>query len=417
MQTNFNLLFYLKKSKSYTNGAVSIYARITIDSKRAEFSTGRDCNPERWNSSAGRSMGTKEDSKALNAYLDTIQSKLYEAQRILLDSGAVISAETLKNKFTGKNEKPISLVKIFEDHNSKIEALIGKEFAPGTLVRYKTSLMHTVDFLKWKFNISDIDIRSVNHAFITEYEFYLRSVRNCNNNSAVKYIKNFGKVIRICLANGWLDKNPFANYKTKVKEVERVFLSEEELLTVSTKEFRTKRLNQVRDIFLFSCYTGLAYADVKKLTKSEIVIGIDGGKWIYTHRKKTDSVSHIPLLPMSQAIIDKYADDPQCINSERLLPVLSNQKMNSYLKEIADLCSIEKDFTFHTARHTFATTVTLTNGVPIESVSKMLGHKDLKTTQHYAKILDRKVSDDMQLLRARLTPKLTVIPETKTGGN
>jgi integrase len=271
--------------------------------------------------------------------------------------------------------------------------------------------------MKWKYNTTDIDIKKIDHEFITDYDFYLRTVRNCNSNSAVKYIKNFGKIIRICIANGWLDKNPFVNYKPKVKEVERIFLSEEELSIVSKKELKTRRLNQVRDIFLFSCYTGLAYADVQKLTKSEIAIGIDGGKWIYTHRKKTDSASHIPILPVAQHILDKYADEPQCLNSGKLLPVLSNQKMNSYLKEIADVCGIEKEFTFHTARHTFATTVTLTNGVPIETVSKMLGHRNLKITQHYAKILDKKVSEDMSALRAKLSPQLQVVSETKTGSN
>ena len=415
MQTNFNLLFYLKKPKHYTSSTIAIYARITINGKRVEFSTGRECNPERWNSSAGRSSGTKEDSKALNSYLDTIQAKLYDAHRQLLADGKPITAETLKNKFSGKSEKPISLVKIFNDHNAQIEALIGKEFAPGTLERYKTSLKHTIDFLKWKFNAADIDIRSVNHAFITEYEFYLRSVRNCNNNSAVKYIKNFGKIIRICLANGWLDKNPFANYKAKVKEVERHFLTMDEIQAITDKHFRTDRLNQVKDIFLFSCYTGLAYADVKKLDQTQIVFGIDGEKWIYTNRQKTDTRSNIPLLPFAQAILDKYKNHPQCLNQGRVLPVLSNQKMNSYLKEIGDLTGITKELTFHIARHTFATTITLSNGVPIESVSKMLGHKDLKITQHYAKIIDQKLSSDMFTLRSKISNHITIDSKTKTG--
>jgi site-specific recombinase XerD len=186
-----------------------------------------------------------------------------------------------------------------------------------------------------------------------------------------------------------------------VKEVERAFLVEEEIQAIVSKEFATERLNQVKDIFLFSCFTGLAYIDVKKLTKNNITIGIDGEKWIYTNRQKTDTRSNIPLLPMAEEIIAKYKEHPQCVNEGKLLPVLSNQKMNAYLKEMADLCGINKELTFHIARHTFATTVTLTNGVPIESVSKMLGHKNLRTTQHYAKILDRKVSEDMQILRTK----------------
>jgi site-specific recombinase XerD len=402
MSTTFSLLFYLKKPKAYISGPIPIYLRITVNSQRAEVSSGRDCLSERWNASAGRAFGNKEEAKALNVYLDTIQAKVYEAHRQLLNASALITAETLRNKYSGKGEKPLSLVDIFKNHNKQIEALVGQEYAIGTLQRYETSLKHVQDFLTWKFSISDIDIRQIDHAFITEFEFYLRSVRKCNNNSAVKYIKNFGKIIRICLANGWLEKNPFVNYKAKVKEVERAFLTEDEIQIISDKVFITERLNQVRDIFLFSCYTGLAYADVKKLDNAQIVTGIDGEKWIHTHRQKTDTRSNIPLLPTAMAIIRKYKDHPQCLNSDRVLPVLSNQKVNSYLKEIADCCGIEKELTFHIARHTFATSVTLTNGVSIESVSKMLGHKNLRTTQHYAKILDQKVSEDMKLLKERI---------------
>jgi site-specific recombinase XerD len=184
-------------------------------------------------------------------------------------------------------------------------------------------------------------------------------------------------------------------------EVERAFLSQDEIETMFNKEFGTDRLNLVKDIFLFSCFTGLAYADVKKLKRNNIALGVDGERWIFINRTKTDTRSNIPLLPISTAILEKYQNHPQAINQERLLPILSNQKMNSYLKEIADLCGIHKELTFHIARHTFATTVTLTNGVPIESVSKMLGHKNLHTTQHYAKILDLKVSDDMKVLKEK----------------
>jgi len=415
MQTTFSIRFFLKKLNASDLGLIPIYLRITVDGRRAEISTGRDCDSEKWNINAGRSIGTKEEVKALNSYLDTLQAKMYEAHKCLLQAGELITVESLKNKYSGKEEKPRSLVEIFQDHNKQVEALLGKEFAPGTLERYKTSLKHTTEFMQWKYKISDIDVRKVDHAFITDFEFYLRSVRHCNNNSAVKYIKNFGKIIKICIANGWLDKNPFVNYKSKVKEVERIFLSEDEIQSIASKNFRTERVNQVRDIFLFSCFTGLAYIDVKKLTRSNISIGIDGGRWIFTNRQKTETRSNIPLLPLAEELLDKYKSHPQCLNQNRLLPVLSNQKTNSYLKEIADLCGISKELTFHCARHTFATTVTLTNGVPIESVSKMLGHKNIRTTQHYAKILDQKVSEDMQLLRARfangIKPVITILKE------
>ncbi|MFV5701756.1 tyrosine-type recombinase/integrase [Flavobacterium sp. XS2P12] len=264
-------------------------------------------------------------------------------------------------------------------------------------------MKHTIEFLQWKYSVSDIDIKHIDHSFITEYEFYLRSVRKCANNTAVKYIKNFKKIIKICISNGWLDKDPFADYKSKIREVERDYLTQEEVQDIYSKVFATERLNQVKDIFVFSCFTGLTYIDVKNLTVSNISMGIDGGKWIFTHRQKTETASRIPLLPIPEELILKYANHPQCINEDKLLPVLSNQKMNSYLKEIADVCGIKKDLTFHIARHTFATTVTLTNGVPMESVSKMLGHKNIRTTQHYAKVLDRKVSEDMDLLKSKLS--------------
>ena len=345
-----------------------------------------------------------------------LKIQIIDTQMELVHKKITITAESFKSLLLGVDERARMLVPIFQDHNNKIKELVGKEYAPGTLERYTTSLKHTIEFMQWKYNISDIDITKIDHAFITDYEFWLRSVRNCANNTAVKYIKNFNKIIKICLANDWLDKNPFANYKSKVKEVERVYLSEEEIQSIIKKELKTERLTLVRDIFLFSCFTGLAYIDVKNLTKSHISFGIDGEKWIFTHRQKTESASKIPILPVTQMIIDKYADHPQALNQDKLLPILSNQKMNAYLKEIAAVCKIDKELTFHIARHTFATTVTLTNGVPIESVSKMLGHKNLRTTQHYAKVLDKKVGEDMKLLKEKMA-SMMVTTELRKSNN
>ncbi|WP_264558384.1 site-specific integrase [Flavobacterium sp. N2270] len=403
MKTKITLHFYAKSTKANSNGLLPIYVRLTVDGKRLEFSTKKFVEKSKWSSELAKMKGTTEEARSINSYLDLMKSKVLDAQMELLHRNETLSIENFKNKLLGTEERQRMLVPIFQDHNNKIKELVGKEYAPGTLERYNTSLKHTIEFMQWKYNISDIDITKIDHAFITDYEFWLRSVRNCANNTAVKYIKNFNKIIKICLANDWLDKNPFANYKSKVKEVERVYLSEEEVQAIIEKEFKTERLSLVRDIFLFSCFTGLAYIDVKNLTKSHISFGIDGEKWIFTHRQKTESASKIPILPVTQMIIDKYENHPQSNNQEKLLPILSNQKMNSYLKEIAAVCEIEKELTFHIARHTFATTVTLTNGVPIESVSKMLGHKNLRTTQHYAKVLDRKVSDDMKILKDKFT--------------
>lgn len=296
-----------------------------------------------------------------------------------------------------------------------MKQLVDKEYSPSTLNRYETSLQHVVNFMQWKFGFTDIDIGMINHEFLTDFNFYMRSEKKCNNNSTIKYIRNFGKIIRICLSNEWLAKDPFANFKIKVKEVERTFLSDEELQILHDKVFAMGRLNQVKDIFLFSCDTRLAYIDTKNLTPANIVIGIDGNKWIFTHRKKTDSPSHIPLLQPALEIIEKYSNNPKSRNENVLLPILSNQKMNAYLKEIADCCGINKDLTYHIARHTFATTVTLSNNVPVESVSKMLGHKNLRTTQHYAKILNKEVSNDMTALRIKLETKSTSKKRKATG--
>jgi len=294
------------------------------------------------------------------------------------------------------------LIPIFKEHNRQIAALIGTEYAKGTADRYETSLKHTQAFLKWKYKVDDINIEGINHEFIMSYDFYLRSERKCANNSTVKYMKNFKKIILMCIDNGWLDKDPFIKYKPKVKIVARDYLTKEELETMALKTYSSLRIEQVKDIFIFCCYTGLAYIDVKQLKRSEIIKGIDGQQWIFTTRQKTDTASRIPLLTQALRIIQKYEQHPECADQNKVLPVLSNQKMNSYLKEIADVCGINKELTFHIARHTFATSVTLANGVSIESVSKMLGHKNMRTTQHYAKILDSKVSEDMQLLKLKL---------------
>jgi site-specific recombinase XerD len=399
MKTKVSILFYAKKAKAAANGLVPIYTRITINGKRIELSTNRFVEISKWSTEAGKMKGSSEEARSINNHLDLLKNQIRDAEMELIHKKIALTTETIKSKLLGVDERARMLVPIFQDHNNKIKELVGKEYAPGTLERYTTSLKHTIEFMQWKYNISDIDITKIDHAFITDYEFWLRSVRNCANNTAVKYLKNFNKIIKLCLANDWLDKNPFANYKSKVKEVERVYLTEAEIQSIIEKNFKTERLSLVRDIFLFSCFTGLAYIDVKNLTKSHISFGIDGEKWIFTHRQKTESASKIPILPVTQMIIDKYENHPQCNNEDKLLPILSNQKMNAYLKEIAAVCEIEKELTFHIARHTFATTVTLTNGVPIESVSKMLGHKNLKTTQHYAKVLDRKVSEDMKILK------------------
>lgn len=415
MVKTFHHIFFLKKPTNYQTGPMPVYLRITVEGKRAEISINRTADPDKWIPGAGKIKGNGEEAKKFNSHLDALQSKLYEAHQALIRENKPISAESLKNRFTGAGERQRTIIPIFQKHNDEMQALIPQEYAEGTLERFRITLSHLNAFLQWKYNVKDMELRQINHEFVADFDFYIRSVRKCANNTAVKYSKYFQKIIRICMANGWMEKDPFINFKVKLKVVDRSFLSEEELEAIRYKVFQSVRLSQVRDIFIFSCFTGLAYADVLKLSPGHVSTGIDGEKWLFVNRTKTDTPSRVPLLPVPLEIIEKYSSDPVCKNKSKLLPVSSNQKMNAYLKEIATLCNIPKDLTFHIARHTFATTVTLNNNVPIESVSKMLGHKTIKTTQHYAKLLDKKVSSDMQALRSKFS-KATDVSEKKNHG-
>lgn len=406
MTKNFNVLFYIRKDKADAQGNVPIYCRITVDGKRSELALKRYIPVSKWNSEAGKVRGTNDEAKGINTYIDAVYRKIEDHNTELFKDGKAITAEALKNAFLNITQKSKSLFAIFEDHNNKVRSLINQDFAAGTLERYETVLKHLTEFVKAKYNLTDFFVADVDNEFIHEFDYYLRAVRHCENNTTVKYLKNFKKIIRIALSNGWITKDPFINYKVKLKKIDRGFLTQEELDAITAKNFSTPRLNQIKDTFLFQCYTGLAYADIKKLTRDQIIPGADGELWIITHRMKTDTSVNVPLLPEALAIIEKYKDHPQCDNSGLLLPVLSNQKMNAYLKEIADLCGITKNVSSHLARHTFATTVTLANGISLEAVSKMLGHANLNTSRIYARMLDSRVSDEMKALKSRMHLKV-----------
>lgn len=403
MKAKITLHIYAKTTKANAAGQLPIYIRLTVDGQRFEFSSKKFVDKGKWSPELSKMKGSSEEARTINNYLDLMKSKVFDIQMELIHKNEELSLENFKSRIQGTHQRERMLIPIYQNHNDKIEELIGNGYAYGTLERFKISLKHLQEFILWKYNVSDISINKIDYAFVTEFEFYLRSVKKCNNNTAVKYVRNFRKIIKICLDNDWLDKNPCSRYEGKMKEVERDFLTEEELNRIYNKRFSSERLTLVKDIFIFSCYTGLAYVDVRGLKKDHLGIGIDGQKWIFKNRQKTDTKSKIPVLPIAQEIIQKYSDHPKCLNEDSVLPILTNQKMNAYLKEIGDLCDISKEITFHMARHTFATSVTLTNGVPIETVSKMLGHKNIQTTQHYAKILDKKVSEDMQVLRNKFS--------------
>lgn len=403
MEKSFGLMFYQKKTKKQEQGTrVPIYVRITTNGKQVELSTKQKCSLAFWNASVGRLNGKSEEAKGVNAMLDLIEQKIYAAKRKLMEMEEEVTSEKIKclvqHKSIGKKEH--TLLEAFKVHNEQMKELIGIDYAPATYKRYETTYEHTARFLKERYKVNDLPLGKLAYEFITDFEYWFKTKRKCSHNTTMKYLGNVEKIIHICLAKKWITTDPFLGFKKSKMQITRIPLSEEEVRKIATKKFDIERLSVVRDMFLFCCFTGLAYVDMEKLKQEDIFVGVDGNKWINCIRQKSKCNARIPLLPAAEKILDKYAKDNQLADErDKVLPVKSNQKMNAYLKEIADLCGIKKKLTTHIARHTFATTVTLSNNIPIETVSKMLGHQKISTTQIYAKIIDQKVSADMQQLR------------------
>ncbi|MBN2743985.1 MAG: site-specific integrase [Marinilabiliaceae bacterium] len=404
--TSFGIQFIARAPKNPELPS-TIYVRITVDGKRVELSLKQSINSSDWNVEKGMSKGRTSDAKKLNSYLEQIRGRINECYQELSLKKQLITAEAIKNLYLGIKEETLSLLGIFDYHNTVMKDTL--EW--GTLKNYFTTRRYIEEFLRDYLKTSDIDLQHLNYKFLADFERFVKSYvpkdskLPCGQNTTMKHIERLRKVINMAVKNDWLEKDPFVKFKSSFIRTTREFLSAEELQAIEDKNFKIARLQQVRDLFLFSCYTGLAYIDVFELTPHNITRGIDGEYWIITQRHKTDIPVRVPLLPQPLAIIEKYKDHPQVLHSGKLLPGYSNQRLNSYLKEIADACEIDKPLTFHIARHTFATTVTLTNGVPIETVSKLLGHTSIKTTQIYAKVIEQKVSDDMLMLKTKLSDK------------
>ncbi|MBU0487060.1 MAG: site-specific integrase [Bacteroidetes bacterium] len=393
-----SFLFYVKRTKAKKSGQVPLYVRITVDSIRTDLSLGRTIDPDIWGSSQGRAIGRTKEAQSINDHIRVIQGRLHNVVKHLQEDNEKITPISIKKKFLGVEDTRHTIISIFQEHNEKVAKLVKIDYSPETLMRYQTSLRHTQEYIRHQYGCDDLPMSRLDHRFVTNYEMFLKVERNCSHNTTMKYLKNFKKIIRIAMINGWLKKDPFSNYKMTLKKVDRGFLTEDELQSIIRKDFRIDRLNRIRDCFVFSCFTGLAYIDLKHLAPENITVGADGRKWINTARQKTSNKCNVPLLPIAEQILDKYENDPALKMQNRVMPVLSNQKQNAYLQEIADLCGITKHLTTHLARHTFATTVTLNNDVPIETVSKMLGHSDVKMTRIYARLLDKKVGQDMSKL-------------------
>ena len=397
-RTTFGLLFYIRRDKTNKKGEAPVFMRLTINGERADASIKRFIEPHAWNSAKGKANEKSRGGKDLNLYLDAISANILRIQRDLELDKKEVSAQIILNRYLGKEQSDRhTLMEVFRAHNEKCRALSGISLAPGTVIRYETTLRLTEEFLQKSYQKEDCYLDEVTNQFIEDFEFFLKTVRRCCHNTTSKYLMNFKKIVRIALAKGWMKKDPFAQIRFHLDPVEREFLEKQELKAMLNKAISIPRLAQVRDIFCFCCLTGLAFTDVQQLKEEHLVADIHGKIWIRKARQKTKNMCNIPLLDEAQKIIDRYREHPYCQTHDVLLPVCSNQKMNSYLMELADICGIRKNLSTHCARHTFAT-LTLASGATIDNVAKMLGHANVNMTRRYAKVLDSSIMRDMEVV-------------------
>lgn len=389
-----SILFFIKRAKLLRNGEAPICVRVTVNKQAVEIRIKRSVSIDRWCQAKGCAKGKDRESKELNSFLDAVRLKILQIHRdIELEAQSPVSATAILERYYGKDQK--MLLEVFKEHNDKCRALIGKEYVEGTIRKFDTSLLYMKQYLLAQYRKEDVPLQEIDQEFVRNFEFFLKTEKLCQNNSALKHIKNFRKVIRIAIGNEWIKKDPFYGLHFKEKEVNVGFLSGEELNVIRSKEFGIARLELVRDIFVFCCLTGLAFVDVSQLTADHLVKDAQGKLWIRKPRQKTKEMCNIPLLSAAKEILDKYKEYASSNGKRLLLPVLSNQKTNAYLKEIADICYINKRLTTHVARHTAATIVFLANDVSMENVAKILGHANMNMTRHYAKVLDQSIMKDM----------------------
>ena len=399
MKSTFSVIFYLRRDRKKRDGTCPVMCRITIDGIDTRFNTKLHVQLSKWDVNANKVSGINPESRNLNARLDDIKASLHRIYHDL-QRFDIVTPEKIKGEFLGLDESGETILKLFDKHNEDVASMVGISKSAATLQKYNVTRKHVANFIKKKYRVSDMAVKSINDMFLRDFEVYLLTQERVSHNTMAKFMQFFKRIIILARNNGLIVHDPFANYKIQLKKVDRGYLTEQEMNKIIQKKFPTKRLEQVRDIFIFSCFTGLAYIDVKELTKNHIRISFDGNIWIMTKRHKTKVNVNVPLMDIPKKILQKYEGE---LPDDKILPVLSNQKMNAYLKEIGDVCGITKNLTFHLARHTFATTVTLSKGIPIETVSKMLGHTNIQTTQIYARITNDKISKDMQGLSEKFT--------------
>lgn len=408
MRNTFSLLFYIRRDRIKKNGKASIMVRITINSKEVLFSTRLDIEPEFWNPKTAKVEGKSIYAQQINNGIDNIRASLIKEYHKLYEFETNITAEKLRNTYLGYEPNRKTLLQLFDQQNKNAEKIINKGLAKSTVDKYKLSQRRTEEFLKTVYNISDIDLMKIDNMFIVDFDNYLKSNMNCSFNTVSRYMRDLKKIILLAKNNGWLKCDPFINYKIRFKHVDRGFLTQKEIEALMSLQINDRKLREDRDVFLFACFTGLAFCDIKSMTKQNIQTLFDEDLWLVFNRNKTKIKSDVPLLEIPLMIIDKYSG---ILKGNNILPVSYSQKINKSLKKIATLCNIPKRISFHMARHTFATTLTLSKGVPIETVSKMLGHTSIKTTQIYARITNEKVRNDMKILSGKLKDNFY----TKTG--
>jgi site-specific recombinase XerD len=398
MRSTFKVLFYLKRDKKKANGLIPLFCRITVDGKEARFGMKKDINPKFWDVNVGKATGRTSEATEINTLLDNTKSAIYKVYRDLQEKENNVSAEKIKNCFLGIDAKHQNLLELFDQHNREKKMLVGINIAKSTYNKYRITRDHLAAYIKDWHHLSDIPLKEINHKFVCDFETFLLTERHSEENTIAKYMQMFKHIIGIAIKYRWIYDNPFSGYKIHLKKTDRGYLTQEEIEILINQKFSTKKLERARDVFVFCCFTGLSYIDVRKLTEENIKISFDGGQWIMGKRRKTDVGYNVPLLEIPKMILEKYKGS---LPDGRLLPVTTNQNSNIYLKEIGELCGLKKKLTFHLSRHTFAT-LTLSKGVSIESVSKMLGHTNIQTTQIYARITSDKISNDMALFAGKV---------------
>ena len=400
MRSTFKVLFFLKRDKQKSNGMIPLFCRITVDGQEVRFGMKCDVNPKFWDVESGKVSGRTTEAMRINSLVENTKAAIYKIYRELQERDNYVSAEKVRNVFLGADIKRQTLLELFDKHNGERKLLIGVSICQTHYSGYVLTYKRLIDFLHKWYNLSDIPIREIDHKFICDFEAYLVTNYQPAHNTLAKHLKNLRHIIGIAIEKDYISKNPFANVKIQYKDANRGFLTQDEIENLLAFHTDDTRLEQAKDIFLFCCFTGLSYSDVSTMTKQHIQLSFGNKMWIKGRRQKTDIEYNIPLLNIPQMILEKYANSP--LNG-KLLPVPELTTYNQRLKMLAKACQINKNISSHLARHTFATTIALTKGVPIETVSKMLGHTSIKTTQVYAKVINSKISNDMDLLAGKLS--------------